>query len=259
MVLRRNELVSIVVPVYNAADFLAETIQSVKNQTYNNWELILINDCSTDDSKAVATPFLNSKIHWFDLPKNSGVARARNEGLKHASGRFIAFLDADDFWSKDKLETQVKFMQKHDCAFSFTSYEFVKHNGTKTRKIVHAQKSVNYKQSLKKNNICICTTMFDMDKINKIDIIFPEIPTGEDIAVIRRLLRNKVKNAFGIDKTMFFYRQYSSTLSSNKIKGAKRAWFLYRKIEKLDFLSSCFYFCLWAIDAVNRRRHKDML
>ncbi|MSR89726.1 glycosyltransferase family 2 protein, partial [Patescibacteria group bacterium] len=121
-----NRLVSIVVPVYNAASFIDETIKTVLDQTYTNWELLLVDDKSTDKSVKLIKPYLtkDKRIKLLSNKKNSGAAISRNKGIDAAKGRYIAFLDADDLWLPTKLEKQVAFMQKQDCAFGFTGYEF---------------------------------------------------------------------------------------------------------------------------------------
>ena len=124
-----NELVSIVIPVYNAEKFLDDTLNCVLNQTYKNWEVWLINDCSKDNSKEIAKKYLNDKIKWVDQEKNGGPALARNKGIDLSNGRYICYLDADDLWDNEKLEKQVKFMQEKDCAFGFTGYEFADSQG----------------------------------------------------------------------------------------------------------------------------------
>lgn len=124
-----DELVSIIVPVYNAQKFLSDTINSVLEQSYNNFELILVNDCSKDNSKNIYTKFMNdNRIKWIEQEKNGGAALARNKGIEIANGRYICFLDADDKWDKDKITKQVNFMKKKKCAFSFTGYQFADEN-----------------------------------------------------------------------------------------------------------------------------------
>ena len=147
-------LVSVIVPVFNAERYIVDTTKTVLSQTYENWELIFVNDCSDDNSKEVVRPCLKDKrIRWYDLIKNSGAATARNEGVKRANGRYVAFLDADDLWEKGKLEEQVRFMLEKDCAFSFTGYEFADANGRPNGKKVIVPRRISYKQALKNTTI----------------------------------------------------------------------------------------------------------
>ena len=119
-----NDLVSIITPSYQTAAYIAETIESVLAQTYTNWEMIIVDDCSTDMTDEVVSPYLNdSRIRYLKNEKNSGAAVSRNRALQEAKGRWIAFLDSDDLWSPEKLEKQIAFMEENHCAFSYTKYE----------------------------------------------------------------------------------------------------------------------------------------
>ena len=131
----QEELVSIIVPVYNAEKFLEDTIKTVQNQTYKNWELLLVDDCSTDDSTKIikSAGEQDERIKLIELKENSGAAIARNTGIEKAKGRYIAFLDADDLWNIEKLTKQIKFMQEKELEFTFTGYEFVDEKGEKHR------------------------------------------------------------------------------------------------------------------------------
>ena len=124
-------LVSIITPVYNAERFLSDTIKSVQNQTYKNWEILLIDDCSKDNSAQIIKEFLkyDNRIKYIKLKKNSGASVSRNEGIRNAKGRFIAFVDSDDVWKPEKLEIQIKYMLKENLGFTFTSYRFMKETG----------------------------------------------------------------------------------------------------------------------------------
>lgn len=247
-----NDMVSIIVPVYNAANCIADTILSVKSQTYTNYELLLCDDASTDESIAVMEKYACDNI--MILPKGSdkkGAAGARNRGIRNARGRYVAFLDADDLWDPQKLEKQVAFMTKADCAFSFTGYEFADENGVGMGKIVRVPKEITYKQALGNTTIFTSTVMFDLDKLAKDDIFMPYVKS-EDTATWWSVLK-KFGTAFGLDEALTMYRRQSGTLSSNKIEAVRRIWNLYRQVEKLSLLKSCYYFCLWAVRAVIRR------
>lgn len=246
-----NDIVSIVVPVYNAEKFLKDTINSVLEQTYKNWELLLINDCSKDDSKKIAKPFLSDKIKWIDMQKNGGAALARNKGIDEAKGRYICFLDADDLWDKEKLEKQVNFMIEKDCEFSFTGYEFADENGKPNGKKVYIPEKINYKQALKNTTIWTSTVMFDMNKLKKDNIYMPNVKS-EDTACWWKVLK-KIDNAYGINEILSYYRRTEGTLSSNKFAAIKRIWNLYRNIEKLSLIYSIYCFCCYAFNAVRRR------
>ena len=161
-------LVSIVMPVYNAANFLCDSIVSVLNQTYSNWELLLVNDCSTDKSKEIYEKFRNDhRIKWIEQSNNLGAAKTRNHGIEIAKGRFICFLDSDDKWIDTKIEEQLHFMRQNGCAFSYHSYEFADHKCKPTGKKVIAKKELCYREAIKNTIIFTSTVMFDTTKIDK--------------------------------------------------------------------------------------------
>ncbi len=248
-----RNLVSIVVPVYNAEKFLNETINSVLNQTYFNWELLLINDCSSDNSKSIYEKYKSDKrIKWFDQEKNGGAALARNKGIEISKGDFLCFLDADDLWEKEKLEKQVKFIKEKDCAFSFTGYEFADENGKPNGKKVFIPERIDYRKALKNTTIWTSTVMFDMSKLSKDDIYMPNVRRGQDTATWWKVLK-QVDYAFGLNEILSYYRRTSDTLSSNKIKALKRTWYLYRKVERLNLFQSAYNFCWYCFNAVRRR------
>lgn len=248
-----KDLISIVVPVYNAEEFLDDTISSVLNQTYKNWELLLVNDCSPDNSKKVYEKFKDDKrIKWFDLKRNSGTAEARNKGIKESSGNYICFLDSDDFWDKDKLSKQVSFMKNNDCAFSFTGYEFAEEDGTLSGKKVHVPSKINYKGALKNTIIWTSTVMLDMKKLKKSDIYMPNVRRGQDTATWWKILK-RIDYAYGLDEVLSYYRRNRNGLSFNKIVAFKRSWNLYRNVEKLGLVKSIYYFSIHFIYAIGKR------
>ncbi len=249
----KNEpLVSIIVPVYNAGLFLDSTIESVLAQTYTNWELILVNDQSTDGSKLVAEEYLKDKrIHWVDMKKNSGAATSRNAGIELAKGRYIAFLDADDLWDKNKLTKQIAFMQKNDCAFSFTGYEFATPSGIPNGKKVSVPKTITYKQALKNTTIFTSTVIFDAEKLQKESVKMPAV-SSEDTATWWRVLKT-IPKVYGLNEALTIYRRYSGSLSANKKTAIRRIWRLYRKVEKINVAKSFYYFSFWAVNAIRRR------
>src|SRR5574344_1329124 len=160
-----NSLVSIVVPVYNASKFIEETINCVLNQTYQNFELILVDDLSKDNSVEVIKKFKDERIRLIEQTEKQLAAGSRNRGIKEAKGRYLCYLDADDLWEKEKIEKQVKFMKEKKCAFSFTGYEFVTEDAKKTGKKVYIPSKLAYKQALKNTTIFTSTVMFDMTLI----------------------------------------------------------------------------------------------
>ena len=248
-----GELVSIVVPVFNSEKFIIETIQSVKKQTYQNWELLLVNDCSTDKSEQIIRNYEEDKrIRLINLKANSGAAIARNTGINNAKGKYIAFLDADDLWNKEKLEKQIKFMEENNYDFTFTGYEFADENGNNLGKVVNVPKQINYKQALKNTTIFTSTVIFNVEKLGKELISMPNVRRGQDTATWWKVLKTGII-AYGLNENLSLYRRSNNTLSSNKIKALKRTWNLYRNVEKLSFFTSLYNFCWYCFNAVRRR------
>ncbi len=247
-----TDLVSIIVPVHNAEKFISDTISCIKSQTYDNWELILVDDGSTDSSARVILPFLtDERISLLTIKKAGGAAGARNKGLAASKGRFITFLDADDIWFEEKLEKQLKFMEKKDCAFSFTSYEFATSDGIGVDKIVRVPGEITYRQAVKNTTIFTSTVMFDTEKMDKALIEMPNVPS-EDSATWWQILKTGIIG-YGLDDALTLYRRSEGTLSSNKLTAIKRIWNLYRNVEHFSLPYSCYCFCFYAINAVFRR------
>ena len=250
-----NDLVSIIVPVYNVKKYIIATIESVLAQTYTNWELLLIEDGSTDGTKEFVAEYLEAnpdeRIHFHVIEENIGAAAARNYGMDISKGRFVTYLDSDDLWMADKLEKQVAFMLEKQAAFSFTGYEFADASGTGTGKVVKVPETIHYKQALQNTTIFTSTVMFDTTLLPKSGLHMPHVKS-EDTALWWRILRGGV-TAYGLNENMVLYRRIGGSLSSNKIEALRRIWNLYRKEEKLSIPFSVYNFCLWAWRAVKRR------
>ena len=206
----KGPLISVVVPVYNAADFIDDTIHSVLGQSYENWELIIVDDHSTDKTLEVVRQFKCEKIKVIALARNTGVAKARNRGVSVACGRYICFLDADDLWQPSKLKHQVEFMKEKDCAFSYTSYVFADAKGRPNGKVVRVPGEITYRQALKNTTIWTSTVMFDMKKLLKKDLKMPDVKNA-DVAPWCRVLE-KVDFAFGM-KEVTVIRGYEAGIS----------------------------------------------
>lgn len=249
----QEDLVSIIIPVYNAERFLDDTINTVLNQTYKNWELILVNDCSTDNSESIIKKYIkkDKRIKLINNEVNSRAAISRNNGIKEAKGKYLCFLDADDLWDKEKIEKQIIFMKHNKCEFSFTGYEFADENGKPNGKKVFVPNKINYRQALKNTTIWTSTVMFDMTKLSKDDIYMPNVKS-EDTASWWSILK-KIDYAYGLNEILSYYRRTSGTLSSNKIEAIRRIWNLYRNVEKLNMLASIYNFNFYALNAVKRR------
>lgn len=248
-----KDKVSIIIPVYNAEKYIRDTVASVQAQTYENWEILMIEDSSADNSRQVTEELAAmdpKRIHAFSK-ENEGAAKARNFGLAKATGRFIAYLDADDLWSPDKLEKQLAYMEETEAAFCFTGYEFADEEGEGTGKVVRVPRTLSYKEALKNTTIFTSTVIFDTEKIPKEKLEMPDIKS-EDTALWFKVLRTGIL-AYGLDENLVRYRRVGGSLSSNKLEALRRIWNLYRKSEHLSVPYSAYNFVFWAIRAVKRR------
>lgn len=248
-------MVSIIVPVYNAEQYLSQTIAMVKKQTYTDWELLLVDDHSEDGSIRTIEKNLSQepdeRIRLIRQPKNMGAAAARNRGLKEARGRYIAFLDADDVWLEEKLEIQLRFMEEQQAGFIFSAYEFGDDQARPTGKVVRVPHTLRYRQALSRTVIFTSTVLLDGDRIPKELMLMPQVPS-EDSATWWQILRAGYA-AYGLDEVLVIYRRPAKSLSSNKLKAIKRIWFLYRRVEKLSLPVSSCCFVGWALRAAKRR------
>ena len=246
-------LISIVVPVYNAGAFIKQTIEMVCQQTYPHWELLLVDDCSQDNSRLLIEEYgkRDSRIHLITKKKNAGTAQARNTGVQQARGRYLAFLDADDVWLPRKLELELEFLKERKAAFVFTAYEFGDEDARGTGKIVHVPERLSYREALSRTIIFTSTVLFDLQKINRELIQMPDV-ASEDTATWWKILRNGYI-AYGLNQVLTIYRRPKKSLSSNKLVAIQRIWNLYRKEEKLSLPLSLWNFTGWAFRAAFRR------
>ena len=248
-------MISIVTPVYNAAAFIQQTIEMVQAQTYTDWELLLVDDGSKDESVTVIENYLkenpDNRIRLINKGVNEGAALTRNRGIKEAKGRYIAFLDADDVWLAHKLETQMEYMKKNDAGFVFSAYEFGDEEAIGTGRIVHVPQTLTYKKALSRTVIFTTTVLLDTQKVAKELIYMPNVPS-EDSATWWQILRAG-HVAYGLNQVLAIYRRPAKSLSSNKFKAIQRIWYLYRNVEKLSLIQSCTAFVGWAYRATVRR------
>jgi teichuronic acid biosynthesis glycosyltransferase TuaG len=248
-----EELISIIVPVYNAENFIEKTIGFVEAQTYGIWELILVDDCSSDNSVNIIKnkSQQDSRIKLIKQEENSGAWAARNIGIDNAKGRYICFLDSDDIWVSEKLARELEFIKKKKAGFVFTGYEFADEEGNGLGKVVHVPAKITYSQALKNTTIFTSTVMIDRSIIPDKDIYMPQI-ASEDTATWWNILRPG-RVAYGLDLNLVKYRRSVGTLSSNKMTAVKRIWNLYRKHEHLSIARSLYCMVFWAFGAVFRR------
>lgn len=245
-------LVSIITPTYNSGNYLTETIESVLKQTCIDWELLIVDDCSVDNSKEIAKRYSldDCRIKTIQLKQNSGAAIARNRAIEIARGRFIAFLDSDDMWLPHKLETQIKFMQENDVALCYSAYEKLYEDGSSAGTI-NVPDKVSYKDLLKVCSIGCLTAIYDNEKVGK--VYMPLIRKRQDLGLWLRILK-QVPYAYGINEVLAQYQLRDDSISANKKVAAQYTWRLYRDIEKLSYLQSIYYFSHYAVNGVLRTK-----
>lgn len=232
--------VSIIMPLYNSEIFLPLAIKSVINQTYKNWELLIIDDKSTDNSLQIAKEYTerDCRIKVIELQNNSGPAIARNTGIQVAKGKYIAFLDSDDMWMPEKLELQIKFMNERNASFSYTAYKKIDEDG-ENRGIVSVPESITYNKLLNTNIIGCLTAVYNAEKLGK--VYMPNIIKRQDYALWLKILKNEGQ-AFGLNVPLAVYRVRKNSVSSNKFRAAVYQWKIYREIEEINLLKSLYHF-----------------
>ena len=228
--------VSIIMPAYNSGEYIEKTIKSIINQTFKDWELIIVDDCSKDNTVKILNKLKNNKFVIIKNKKNIGAALSRNKALNVAKGRYIAFIDSDDIWEKEKLEKQLNFMKENGIAFSFSSYKKVDEKD-KLIKIIEVPDKVDFSFLLKNVVIQISTIILDTEKINKKLIEMPKIKTSEDTAMYLQIL-DKIDYAYGYSECLVKYAVRKHSLSSNKILNTLRFWKVL-KIHNIGFQDRC--------------------
>ncbi len=246
-----NPLVSIIMPCYNAERYIAQSIESVLAQTYQNWELLITDDGSTDRSVDIVSRYSkhDDRINVLVPDEHSGIARTRNLSISLAKGRFVAFLDSDDIWKSDKLEKQVNFMLENNVAFTYSSYEIIDVQGKLKKKIVKDAGVMSYKKYLRNTIICCGTVVVDREKTGH--FATPIIKTSEDMSLWLSIMRRGF-DAYPVPGPLHKYRITPGSASSNKIKAACDVWRVYRKIEKISLPKSVLNFVCYIFNAIKK-------
>ncbi len=241
-----EKLVSIITPTYNCAKFIARTIDSVLAQTYTNWEMIIVDDRSQDNTKEIVEQYMenDSRIKYHLLEENSGAAVARTTAMKLAEGSYMAFLDSDDIWMPDKLQRQIDWMEENGHAFSCTSYEQIDEDDVLLGKTIKTVTKTNYNRLLLDCPVGNSSVMYDVEKMGKFEV--PNIRKRNDDALWLQMLK-KEKYIWGMPDVLMRYRIRKNSISSNKLKVIKYHWILYRDIEHLSVLRSAFHIFLWCV------------
>lgn len=227
--------VSIIMPAYNAEKTIGAAIQSVLNQTYANFELIVIDDCSKDKTADIIQDFgaRDSRMHYLKNEINSGVSATRNYGVSEAAGEWIAFLDSDDMWREDKLEKQIAVIQDHeDAVLTYTASSFISSDGKPYNYVMEAEEKTNYKTLLKKNLISCSSVMVKSDIMKNVKM--PHDKMHEDYYVWLTILR-AYRYAYGVNEPLLIYRLSSNSKSSNRIKSARMLFASYTAVGYSKF------------------------
>ncbi|RAK23643.1 glycosyltransferase involved in cell wall biosynthesis [Flavobacterium aquaticum] len=239
-----NALVSIITPSYNSAKFIAETIQSVQNQTYQNWEMIIVDDGSSDETETVVLSIIenDSRIQFHKLSQNSGPAVARNTGIEKASGDYMTFIDADDIWFPTFIENNIKTIQETGIPFVFSSYKRANEQLEFVYSDFIVPNKVSYTDILKSNSISCLTAFLDIKKLGK--KYMPLIRKRQDMGLWLNYLK-VIPFAHGIQETQAIYRIRENSLSRKKSDLIKYQWQFYREVEKLNVFQSIYYMLHW--------------
>lgn len=241
-------IVSVIMPAYNSRHTIATSIQSVKDQVLTQWELLIIDDCSTEPLEDIVSAFHDKRIYYIHLTRNKGVANARNIGIAKAQGRYIAFLDSDDMWHPEKLSMQLAFMQKNHYAFTYTWYRQFTGDISQLGNLVKTKPVVDYKELLKGNDIGCLTVMIDREQIQ--DIHMPS-QRHEDYITWLNILKQGWK-AYSLPKELAYYRKGDDSLTSNKWKSLIWTWRVYRESQKLDLLETGKYMIYYIMSGIRK-------
>ncbi|QQD23722.1 glycosyltransferase [Venatoribacter cucullus] len=245
--------ISIITPSYNSSLLISNTIKSVLAQTVTDWEMIIVDDCSSDNSVDVIQSFVDQdpRIKLIQLAENSGAAVARNTAIEAAKGRYIAFLDSDDTWLPNKLEKQVAFMQENNYPFTYAAYDKV-NESDEVFGNVGVPSKVAYSDLLKSCSIGCLTAIYDTEYFGK--VYMPLIRKRQDLGLWLKLLK-KTKYAYGLNETLGLYKVRSDSISANKKSAALFTWRLYREVEQINLLKSIYYFSHYAVRGLLRTKY----
>ena len=237
---KNNPLVSIITPNYNCSRFIAETIESVLAQTYTNWEMIIVDDYSTDDSYQIALNYATKdlRIKVLQNEKNSGAAFSRNSALDIAQGEYIAFLDSDDLWESNKLEKQIAFMQENDCDFSYTIYDLIDENSESLNRRVRIPNKLSYIKYLHHCFTGCLTVMYKNEIAENIRSFL--IKNNNDYGLFLQVIKNS-KNAMGLKECLAHYRIRSSSISRKKIGKVKPYFQLMHDNLGFSYILVCWF------------------
>lgn len=232
-----SDLVSILTPTFNTEKFIRATIESVQNQSYSNWEMILVDDASTDQTVSIIEEFAqnDSRIKLFKLEKNSGNGFARNIALEKASGKYIAYLDADDLWFPEKLDKQIRFLKTKNLPFTFSFYDCINDDGNNLKRRVETPVPLTYKELFFCNYVGNLTAIYDVDFFGKIKLESSQ--KRQDWRLWLTILK-QIKTAEAIRESLAFYRIRKDSISSSKFKLIKHNFGVYREFHGYNLVYS---------------------
>ncbi len=247
-------LVSIITPVFNSSKYIAEAINCVQQQTYTNWEHIIIDDASTDDSSEIVENFAakDVRIRFYKNNENKGAALCRNFATEKAKGKYIAFLDSDDLWAPKKLRVQLDFMKHQNCDVSFSSYLQIDENRQPLHKRIIARKFLSYKKQHSNNYIGNLTGMYNVKELGK--IMAPEIRKRQDWAVWLEAIKRSNKPALGIQQDLAYYCVRKGSVSSNKWKLIKYNFQFYHRYLNYSIPKSVYFLVVFFWEYLFERR-----
>lgn len=251
--IEKKPLVSVIVPNFNSAEFVEQTLHSVLTQSMSDLELLVVDDASTDGSPAIieAVAAKDPRVRFFRQQINSGVAKARNLGLVEAKGRYIAYLDSDDVWKSPKLELQLKFMEETGVGVCITGYDTIEEDGT-FRNTIKVPKSIGYRGLLKNSVTCSHTLLVDTNQVAKELLEMPILRRGQDFATWLQIA--KAGHMFyGYPESLAQYRKREGSLSSDKLKAIKRTWNVYRNVEQLNRPYAAYCQAWQTLNAIKKR------
>lgn len=237
--------VSIITPVFNSSKFLQQTVDSVFSQTFTDWEWMITDDHSTDDSVKIIQKLNDSRIKLIIAEKNGGAGHARNLSLEKAEGRFITFLDADDFWEPNFVEEMVSFMKKENAELAYSSYARCNEKLIPKIEDFKADKEVNFNNLLKTCRFSLLSSMYDSQRVGK--EFFPENSKREDHVMWLNLLK-KIPVGKPLPKTMAKYRMHASSISRKKTNIMKDQYLVYKEYMKFSTLKSVYFTLNWALN-----------
>ena len=243
------ELVSIITPCYNSERYLEDTFKSILKQNYTNWEWIIVDDCSTDNSVKLIKSFKDDRIKLYEQDVNKGASEARNKGLELSKGRFITFIDSDDLWLPNFLDKTINYLIHNKEELVYTSYKRVDEDLNPLLQDFIAIDKVDRNRILYNCPIPMLTSVYDSKRIGK--VIFPEAELREDHAMWIDLLM-KIKHARAINESLAIYRIRTNSVSRNKFKIAIKQYDVYRKYLKMNVIKSSYYTFFWALNGMKK-------